>query len=325
MNSRRHFLVTLGAGALAAALPARAQSTPPRVCWLSPAAQNASSPFLEEIRQGFRDLGYIEGRNITLVPYWADNSAGKIEQIIAEAIASKPAVLMAQGNIGPTLARMKHTLPVVFGYSGDPVEAGMVDSFARPGRNMTGISYMSLELVGKRLELLKEVLTSFRRIACVNTPSHFGDPSEKRAAQAAAERLGITVEYFEIRPDNPITHVLTSIERARVQAAVFFPTQNIIINAEQIAAWAAKARVPTISGWAQFAQSGNLMSYGPNLKATSRRLAFFTDRILKGTRPGDLPVELPNEVELVINQKMAKAIGVTVPRTVLIRANQVIQ
>ena len=143
--------------------------------------------------------------------------------------------------------------------------------------------------------------------------------------QTAADRLGMAVEYFEIRPDNPVSDILPAIERAKVQAATFFPTQTVIANAERIAAWSAKVRLPTISGWAQFPQNGNLMSYGPNLKATSRRLAFFTDRILKGARPGDLPVELPNEVELVINQKTAKALGVTIPRAVLVRANQVIQ
>jgi putative tryptophan/tyrosine transport system substrate-binding protein len=244
--------------------------------------------------------------------------------MIAEVIASKPALIVSQGGVGPLLSRLNST-PVVFGYSGDPVAAGMVQSLSRPGGHMTGISYMALELVGKRIELLREVLPSARRVACVSSPQHPGDDSERRASQEAASKLGIGLEYFALSGSSGLDAVLPAVEKARVQAAVMFPTQNVINASGRIAAWSVKARVPMISGWAQFADRGNFMSYGPNLRTTSRRLAFFVDRVLKGTKPAELPVELPTQVELVINARTARALGIVVPPGVLLRADRVIE
>jgi putative tryptophan/tyrosine transport system substrate-binding protein len=270
-SGRRALLRGIGATLIAGALPARAQPAPPRVCWLSPSRASEGSPFLEELRAGLRDLGYAEGRNIVIEPYWGEDSAPRVEKMIAEVIASKPALIVSQGGVGPLLSRLNST-PVVFGYSGDPVAAGMVQSLSRPGGHMTGISYMALELVGKRIELLREVLPSARRVACVSSPQHPGDDSERRASQEAASKLGIGLEYFALSGSSGLDAVLPAVEKARVQAAVMFPTQNVINASGRIAAWSVKARVPMISGWAQFADRGNFMSYGPNLRTTSWRL-----------------------------------------------------
>ena len=327
MPSRRNFLQMLGAGAagmgLCRATPA--QGGPARIAWLSHTRAIDGATFFNELRRGFADLGHVEGRSIIIEPYWGDDDPARITKNVTEAIASRPTLIVAQGSTGPIVRRSTTTIPVVFGYSGDPVEAGIVDSFNRPGRNLTGISYMQLDLVGKRLELLKEILPAARRVAIISSPQHPGDQSERRASQAAANQLGLTLEYFEIRNPVDLLEVLPAVAKTRAQAAVMFPTQHIISSRERIAAWSVKTRMPAVSGWAQFAEGGNLFSYGPNLGETMRRLAFFADRILKGARPAELPVELPTHVEFVINLRMAKTLGITVPPTVLLRANRVIE
>ncbi len=324
MTTRREFLTALGAGALGAAFPAFTQGPIPRVCWTSPTSAAEGSAFFEELRRGFGELGYVEGRNFLLEPNWAEGAA-QVEKMIAGVIASKPALIVAQGNSAPQLAKANTGIPVVFGYSGDPIEAGLVESFNRPGRNMTGISYMALDLVGKRMELTKEVLPAVKRVAVVASPTHPGDRAERRASEDAAAKLGLSLEYFELRGADNFGTILPAIEKARAQAVVLFPTQTVIGNSERIAAWSAKARIPAVSGWARFAEGGNLMSYGPNLRTAMRRLAFFGDRVLKGTKPADLPVELPNAVELVVNRGTARTLGIRVPRAVLVRADRVIE
>jgi len=312
------------AGILAVAKPAHAQPVAPRVIWVSPTASAQGGPFFEELRRGLRDIGYVEGRSIRLESAWSDGTPERPARLIAEVVASAPSIIVSQGSIGPLAQKATATIPVVFGYSGDPVEAGMVDSLPRPGRNMTGISYLSLELVGKRMELLKEVLPSAKRIAIVASSDHPGDSAERRASQAAAVRLGIAIDYFELGRGATMAEILAQIDSSRSDAAIFFPTQTAIANSALIAEWSLRRKLPTISGWAQFADRGNALSYGPNLADASRRLAFYVDRILKGARPGDLPVELPSRVELVVNQKTARAIGLTVPASVLLRADRVI-
>lgn len=325
VHTRRRILGAMSAGVLVAVLPAVAQVAPFRVSWVSPTRAVDGSPFLEELRRGLADVGYVQGRNLLLEAYWGEDSAERLEKLVAEVVASTPNVIVAQGGAAPPMRRATATIPVVFGYSGDPVEAGLVDSLGRPGRNMTGISYLALDLVGKRIELLKEVLPGLKRVAVLANPQHPGDQAERRASQAAATTLGLSVAYFEARNAAQLGEALAAIEGSGSEAVVMFPVQNVIRNRERIAAWAVKHQLPAISGWAQFAEGGNLLSYGPNLTQSSRRLAFYVDRILKGTRPADLPVELPTRVELVVNLKAAKALGITIPQTVMLRADRVIE
>ena len=237
---------------------------------------------------------------------------------------SAPHVIVAQGATAVAVRRTNTTIPVVFGFSGDPLEAKLVDSYARPGRNLTGMSYLALELVGKRVELLKEVMPGLKRLAVVAHPQHAGDLSERRASETAATALGLATQYFEVRGAAQIPDALAAIEKSRSEAVVMFPVQSVIAHRERIAAWAVKHRLPTVSGWAQFAEGGNLMSYGPNLRDSSRRLAVFVDKILKGGKPADIPVEIPTRVELVVNLKAARALGVTVPHAVQLRADRLI-
>lgn len=326
---RRSFTAVVSAAVLGAslgvALPAHSQLVVPRVVWLSAVPESLGAPFFGELRAGLLELGYVDGRNIRLESRWADGTGPSAEKLIIDTIAGNPTLIVSQGSVGPLLRKAATSLPVVFGYSGDPVEAGMIDSLARPGRNMTGITYMNAELIAKRMQLLKEFLPSTRRVAVVSSPDHAGDASERRVTQDAAAKLGVALEYFEFRAGARMVELLSAVEQSRSDAVLFFPTQGIIANREVIAAWSRKARIPAISGWAQFADGGNVMSYGPNLTDASRRLAYYVDRVLKGARPGELPVETPARVEFVINIQAAKALGISVPQALRLRADRVIE
>lgn len=325
MNRNEFLRLIVAAAVYAMAGSAPAQSSLPRLVWLSPVPEAESASFYAELRNGLRELGYVEGRNISLSARYGDGTADTARKLISEVLEGRPTLVISQGSVGPLIRRMNPSVPVVFGYSGDPIEAGMIESFARPGGMLTGISYMNADLVGKRMEMLKEVLPSARRVAVIASPDHFGDASERRATQAAATKLGLALEYHEARAGIKLPELLAVVEKSRPDAALFFPTQGIIASRELIAAWATKNRIPAISGWSRFAEGGNVMSYGPNLAEASRRLAFFVDRILKGAKPGDLPVELPSRVEFVINQRAAKAIGLNVSQSMLLRADRVIE
>lgn len=325
MKTRRDIFRAAGAAAAWAAWPSLAQPARARVCWLSPTRAADGSVFLDALRAGLKEFGHAEGSNLALDAFWGEDSPPRTQQMIADAVARSPDVIVAQGATALAASKATQSIPIVFGYSGDPVEAGLVASLARPGRNCTGVTYLALELVGKRLEILKEALPRVRRLAVVANPQHAGDASERRVSQVAAASLGIGIEYHEARNPEQLEQALLAIEKARADAVMLFPVQNVINQRARIAAWSVKTQIPAVSGWSQFAEGGNFMSYGPNLRDASRRLAFFVDRVLKGTRPADLPVELPTRVELVVNLRAARQLGVSVPRSVLLRADTVIE
>jgi putative tryptophan/tyrosine transport system substrate-binding protein len=322
---RRAFILATLAGVGYGRAGLAADAPPFRVAWVSPTRAADGSLFLDELRYGLAELGYTDGRHVRLEAHWGDNARDQLDKVVAAVVASAPHIIVAQGGAAPPMRQATSTIPVVFGYSGDPVEAGLVSSLARPGGNMTGISYLALDLVGKRIELLKEVLPALKRVAVLANPQHPGDHAERRASQTAATALGVSLAYFEARNAAQLVEALAAIEKSGSEALVLFPVQTVIANREKIAAWSIRNRVPTISGWAQFAEGGNLLSYGPNLKQSSRRLAFYVDRILKGARPSDIPVELPTRVEFVANVRAARALGIAIPATVLLRADRVIE
>jgi len=325
MNARRAFLLLLPAGVLLPRWAAAQRSTGFRVGWIS-LDWPGTSPFLDHFRAGLRDLGYVEGRNLMIDARWAEGSRERLDQLAAELVRSNPHVIATHG--GPAtypVVRAGATMPVVFSFSGDPVEGKLVESFARPGRNLTGVSLLSLELVGKRIELLRETIPGLKRIAIIARPEHPGEQGELRASQAAARATGVALDYFPIRGETELDKALAAIPTLRCEAMVAFPDATMMRYSERIAAMATKNRIPAISGWAEFTERGNLMSYGPNLAASFRRLAYFVDRILKGAKPADLPVELPTKFELVVNTKAAKELGIIVPPSILVRADRVIE
>ena len=273
-----------------------------------------------------RELGYAEGRDLVIQPWWGQGSGERVEQLASDIVGSQPDVIVAAGGLALfPLIRAGVKTPIVFSISADPVEAKIIESFARPGGNLTGISLFTLALVGKRMQLLKEMLPGIKRVALIANPQHPGEQKELDAAQTAATKLELTLRYFPVRSETELEAALADIARARDEAIVAFADGFTLGFAERIATFSTQNRIPAVDGWAPFARRGNLMIYGPVVEDVYRRLAVYVDKIRKGARPADLPVELPTKVELVINLKTAKALGLTIPQSVLVRADEVIQ
>ncbi len=324
---RRSLQCTLAALPLTLAWGATAQPKRPlRVAWVSTERKDLPSRNLAAFRAGLSELGYVEGRNLVIDAWWGEGSREQVEKLVPEILRAQPDVVLASGGLAlGALIRAGVKLPVVFSVSADPVEAKFVQSFARPAGNMTGISLFTLALVGKRLELLKEILPAARRVALIANPQHPGESQELDAAQAAASNLGLAVRYFPVKNEAELDLAFADIARHRDDAIVAFADGFTMGFAARIAAFSLQHKIPAIDGWAQFAQQGNLLIYGPVIDEVHRRLAAYVDKIGKGAKPGDLPVELPTQVELVINLKTAKAIGLVFPTAVLLRADEVIE
>lgn len=322
MTTRRNVLIAVCS---LAALPALAQQKQFRVAWISSDSAMNASHYLEAFLQGMADFGYVNGKSLNVEARWGDNSNERTEQHVAELVRLQPNVIVAMGPATVLVRKAGASIPVAFAFSGDPVLAKFVDSLPRPGGYLTGITLMTLELAGKRLELLKEALPKARRVAIITNSQHPGDQSERQASDAAMKTLGLTGEYYEARSTAQMEAALSAIAKSRVDAMMVFPMASTMSYREQIAAFSVKHRIPAISGWAQFADGGNLMSYGPNLRESLRRLAYFTDKILKGTKPMEIPVEMPTRFELVVNLKAAKALGVSIPQSIVVRADRVIE
>ena len=210
-------------------------------------------------------------------------------------------------------------------FSGDPVEAGLIDSLARPGRNMTGITWLAFELVGKRLEILKEAVPRVSRVGVLASPAHPGEPRELRETQSTARALGITLQYNQVRDTKDVDVAFDKIIKENANALLVFPDPVTNAHREQIADFAVKRRLPSMFGRKEPVEAGGLISYGPKLEETYRRIPVHVDEILNGAKPADLPTELPTKFELIINLKTAKQIGVTIPQSVLYQANKVIK
>lgn len=324
---RRFFARRLSGLLAVLALPVCGQPTRAlRVAWVSTERKGMPSPNFEAFRGGLRDLGYAEGRNLSIESWSGDGSGERVERMAADIVRSQPDVVVAAGGLALfPLVRAGIRRPIVFSISADPVEARLIESYARPGGNLTGISLFTLALVGKRMELVKEILPSMRRIAVIANAQHPGERLELKAAQDAVGKLGLALRYFPMNSEADLEAALADIARARDDAVLAFADGFTLGFAKRIAAFSIQTRIPAIDGWAPFAEQGNLMIYGPVVEDVYRRLAVFVDKIAKGAKPSDLPVELPTKVELVINLIAAQALGIEVPSSVLVRADRVIR
>jgi putative tryptophan/tyrosine transport system substrate-binding protein len=322
---RRGLLAAAAIGLVAMAGPVAAQTSVYRLAWLGPGKLEEDLPLLQTLREGLSQLGYVEGHNLRIDIRSCDHSPERVASHVAAVIADPPNVIVTFGPPIVAVRRATQTIPVVFAYSGDPVQAGLVESFARPAWNCTGISFLALHLVGKRIDLLKSVMPGLRRIAIVASPQHPGDPAERRVSEAAARAIGVEVEYFELTGAAQFDGVLEAVRASRNEAVLMFPVQLVISNSARIAAWSLKAGIPAASGWSRFATEGNLMSYGANMGQSYRRLATFVDRIFKGAKPAELAVEVPHKFELVVNLRCARALHISVPQAVLFQADQLIE
>jgi putative ABC transport system substrate-binding protein len=301
--------------------------TPPirRVVWFGLGPLDAPSPYLDALRDELRDLGWREGHNLALPRFTSIRAPDDFEVVVREITAARPEVVVTQEFATLAMLRNQSTLPVVFGFSGDPVEARLVQSLAHPGTNYTGMSYLASELVGKRIEFLKDALPHVKRIAILARPQHPGEHRERAASEEAAQKLGITVAYFPIREVTEIDKAFGSMRQERCDAVVIFPDYTLFVNRDRLARLAIETRLPAISGWPSFAERGLLFNYGPNLRDIYRGLARYVNRILRGAKPGDLPVEVPRTVELVVNTRTAHTLGLKMPPSILLRADRVIE
>jgi putative tryptophan/tyrosine transport system substrate-binding protein len=331
---RRDFITLLSGAAAAWPLAARAQQRERvrRIAWLGAGRADEPSPYLESLRSSLRELGWSEGRNLVIGRFWA-TGLDNMEAAARDLLASDPEVIVAQEFTVLAFRSIKTTKPVVFGFSGDPLDVKLIESWARPGGNFTGMSYLAIELVGKRIELLKEWLPQTRRIAVLARPQHPGEHLERKASEAAVERLGIELSYFpytsrSFLPARDLTELeaaFRAIVQDRCDALVVFPDSAMYEICDRIARFAVEANLPSVSGWSSFANKGLLMTYGPNVRELYRSLAGYVDRILRGTAPADLPFQAPTTLYLAINLKTAKALGLETPPTLLARADEVIE
>jgi putative ABC transport system substrate-binding protein len=324
--NRRGFALGLGA---VLALPAEGvwgqASTTHRVAYLSSSSRSDTAAGFAALLDGLRELGYVEGKNLAVDARWADYSAERATRLAGEIAARRPALIVTQGGGLRPASRLSPSIPLVFLQSGDPVEAGVADNYARPGRNATGVSLLAVDMLAKRIEILQQVLPKLRRVALLANPEHPGEQRELAATRAAAEQLRTEVSYHQARNPGELDVALAAVAAARPDAAVLFSDALMLGQRQTLAAFFLKHRIPSGTGWASFAESGHLLSYGPNVLAAWRRVAYFVDRVLKGARPGDIPIELPTTIETVINRRTAAAMGLTVPPALLARADRIIE
>lgn len=329
---RRKFIAALGSAA-AWPLAARAQvAAARRVAWFGLGRPDEPSPYLDSLRAGLSELGWVEGRNLTITAFWASGRED-MEAAARNVLASNPDVIVTQEFMTIAMRSVQTATPVVFGFSGDPVDAKLVQSWARPGGNFTGMSYLAIELVGKRIELLKEWLPRTRRIAILARPQHPGANIEQQATETVAKKLGLDFSYFPYQspsflPARDLAELETAfraILQDRCDALIVFPDSAMYEISDQVARFALENRLPSVSGWSSFARKGLLMTYGPDVQALYRSLARYTDRIMRGMKPADLPVELPDKFYLAINVKTARGLGIEAPPVLLTRADEVIE
>jgi putative tryptophan/tyrosine transport system substrate-binding protein len=322
---RAALLILLAIGLLLVPLAAKAQlPTGKTVGYLS--FRSGPSYLEEAFRQGLRELGYFEGHNISIEYRWADFKPDRASTLAAELVRLNVHVIVSTGGPTPALAakRATKTIPIVFTVA-NPVGTGLVTSLNRPGGNMTGINVFSPELEGKRLDLLKEAVPGISRVAILANPANAVTAGALKDLEDTAGALRLKLHVLEVRERQEIDDAFAAMIRERAQAVLVTTDPMFLVQRERIVDLVAKHRLPAIFGWREFAESGGLLSYDSQLSDMYRRLATYVDKILKGAKPSDLPIEQATKVELVINLKTAKTLGLTIPQSLLVRADEIIQ
>ena len=298
----------------------------PRIGFLSASSQSAEASRVQAFRQGLRELGYIEGENIIIEYRWAEGKVDRLSSLATELIRLKVHVVVVAGDAAIRAAKSATgTIPIVMSTVGDPVGSGLVASLGRPGGNITGLSVLSPELSGKALELLKETLPKVSRVAILWNPANASKILDFKAAQVAAKALGVQLQSLEVRADNDFDPAFRAAIQGKPDALSVRADSFTLFHRKRIVDFALKSRLPAIYELREYVDAGGLMSYGPSREDLHRRAANYVDRILKGASPADLPVEQPTKFELVINLKTAKALGLMIPPSLLLRADQVFE
>jgi putative ABC transport system substrate-binding protein len=322
---RRAFLGVMAGSLLAAPLAAGAQQATkiPRVGILLFGTPD-TDPSLPSFRAGLRDLGHVEGKTIVLEYHYAGGKPERLPDLARDLVGTKPNVIFALGgDVAPFVRTATSTIPIVVAVSNDPVQAGLVVTLARPGGNLTGVTFVSSDLAAKRMQLLTEIAPAISRVGVLWNPDHI-DP-EYRESQGAGRALGVEVHSLEVRGPGDLDRAFRAAVGARVEAIVVVSSRLMLVNQQPITELATRHRMLLVGGWGAWPQAGALFSYGPDLDVLVRQAATHVDKVLKGARPGDIPIVQPTKFELVINLKTAKALGLTIPPSLLQRADRVIE
>ena len=322
---RREFITLLGGATVAWPRAARAQQARKlvRIGFLTLAS--GPTPSMKGFQHGLQQLGYVEGQNLVLIYRWADGRRDRLADLASELLQLNVDVIASNSTEAILAIRdLNNTTPIVMTAISDPIGNRLVASFARPGGNITGVTLFSTELAGKRLELLKEVVPQLARVGLLVERDHLPTATLVTETQVAAQPLNLALQIFEVHPEE-IPEGFRSIEKEHPDALIVQQTASFISHAREIAGLAINLHLPTVSEMQEFIQVGGLLAYGPSGYALGERAAWYVDRILKGTRPADLPIEQPTKFELVVNLKTAKALGLTIPGTMLARADELIE
>jgi len=325
---RREFVTLLGGAAAAWPLAARAQQPAmPVIGFLDLRSPDAMEGRLRGFRQGLRDTGNVEGDNVTIAYRWAENKVDRLPELVAELIRGRIAVIIASGGVAVAVAAKAATttIPILFIVSEDPVRLGLVASLARPSGNLTGVNFFNTELAAKQLELLRELLPRAARVAVFINPASATAETTLRDVEPAARAIGLQIQVLRASTSQEIDTAFATFARERPDA--LFIGNDGFLNSRrvQLVQLAAHHRVPAIYSGREYSEIGGLMSYGTNIADAYRQLGVYASRILKGAKPGDLPIQRPTEFELLVNLKTVKALGLTVPRVVLAATTEFIE
>jgi putative tryptophan/tyrosine transport system substrate-binding protein len=325
--SRRRFVAIISTAVLAAPLVAASQGQKiPRIGFLGNSTATLEANLVAPFREGLRDAGYIEGRNVVIDYRWAEGTYERFPALIAELVALKVDLIVAAGTpAAVAVKKVAPTTPLVMVAVGDPVGTGLVASLARPGGNLTGLVSIAPDLEGKRLELLKEVVPKLALVAFLVNPANPFHAVSETQARAAATALNLKVQFVAVRAESEFDQAFAAIMSERPGAFIMLADRLFLHHRARIVQFAARNHLPGIYAYRELVEAGGLMSFGPSYEAMHRRSAYYVDRILKGAKPGDLPMEQPTQFQLIVNSKTAKELALTIPREVLIRAHQIIE
>jgi putative tryptophan/tyrosine transport system substrate-binding protein len=322
---RRRDFIALAGSAVMWPRVARAQRPKKvyRIFWVSTESQ--PDPFLDGFREGLRERGYVEGKDVVFELHYAPGDPGALRQVISELNSGNIDLAVSSGPATRALTAVTE-VPVLFALSGDPVELGVVKSMAQPGGNFTGSSFLSLELAGKRVELLKDIFPKLRTLAVISNTNHPGEQSEWRTTRQAAQAFGMDPVYIPFFGTPEIDKAIEAAGNAHADAMLVFPDAVTMVHRARLAEFAVARKLPSMFGWSEYCEAGGLLSYGANQRATYVWLATYADRILRGEKPADLPVERPTKLELTVNLKTARTLGVEgAISSILFRASRVIE
>jgi putative tryptophan/tyrosine transport system substrate-binding protein len=324
---RRRDLLALAAGTAALRpLAGVAQPAIPVIGFLGNSTEALESKLVGAFRDGLRDLGYVEGRNIRIEYRWAEGRYERLAPLIAELIAAKVAIIVTAGTPASLAVKKATTeIPLVMVAVGDPVGTGLVASIAHPGGSATGLTSITPELEGKRLELIKDMVPAVSRLAVLWNPANAYQLGDKKQVEAAAAVLHVPVLPLAVRTTEELNAAFAAILAERADAALVLADRFFLHNRQRIAAFLAEHRLPSMNAYRELVEAGGLMSFGPSYAVMHRQAARYVDKILRGAKPQDLPVEQPAKFEFVVNLKSAAALGLTVPPRILLRADEVIE